>query len=132
MPAFPFGDGTIGLPGHHGIDTDLGGGINGLFVMPVLRQSLHKSQSGDRPFFFDELSNLGYTVIRVVEHDAEPQPPAIGKLKLITLLQAHGLHGMASNLSRQGKLPADARFVGVHRHIIVIGIKQKYSIRHAF
>ena len=98
--------------------------------MPALRQGLHKSQPGDRLCLPDEFADFSDTIIRVVKHYGKPQPPAIGKLELVALLQTHGLHGMASDLRRQGQLPSNIRFVGIHRHVVLIGIKQEYSIRH--
>ena len=127
---FPLGDGPIRLPGYHGVDSDLRGDIDGLLIMPALRQGLHKSQPGDRLCLPDEFADFSNTIIRVVKHYGKPQPPAIGKLELVALLQTHGLHGMASDLRRQGQLPSNIRFVGIHRHVVLIGIKQEYSIRH--
>ena len=88
---------------YHGVDSDLRGDIDGLLIMPALRQGLHKSQPGDRLCLPDEFADFSDTIIRVVKHYGKPQPPAIGKLELVALLQTHGLHGMASDLRRQGR-----------------------------
>ena len=95
-------------------------------------EGLHQCEPGDRLRFPAESQHLRDALLRVTQHGMDAQSPAIGKLQLVAILQPHDLNRMPADGRGKRQFPPGVKLVAIHRHVIMIRIKQEKGISHSF